>query len=256
MSYSAYNAILSVSKMATDPAGHYKDSLQHIVDTRFEFASDYTKINYLNRTTLVPTEIGVRLTKPNSMNGSAELKDDFFKVILKNFCTQITLGDLFEFDNYRWMVVDLSSVQSDIQSCMIQRCNVKLKFVESNNDVLPTISDTIISIDAIAEKKIYSPETDKYYTTPLEDINVKVANNANSRKILFDKNNGTRFLIGNPALAYDVKGIDSVSLVRTNLTSSNTENGILLLKLSMGRLNAREDNVSLLVAKQRCYGGV
>lgn len=256
MAYNAYNAFLSLNQLSTNASEYYKESLQNIIDDRFEYASDYREISILKRNTLVKSTIGVRLTKPNSMNGSADLKDDFFKVIFKNFDTSIVLGDLFEFDNYRWLVVDLSSVDADTQSCMIQRCNAKLKFIESNNDVLPTIGDTIISIDCIAEKKIYDIERDKYYNLPLEDIQIKVPNNINSRKIKFDNRTGTRFILGNPPFVYDTKGIDSISLVRTDINDSNEDNGILLLKLSLGRTNQREDNFTEYVAKQTCYGGV
>lgn len=256
MGYEAYDAYLSLNQISTNAKEYYKDSLQAIINDRFEYASDYREINILDRDTLIGTPVGIRLTKTNSMNGSSDLKDDFFKVIFKNFTTQVVLGDLFEFDNYRWIVTDLSSVDTDIQSCMIQRCNAKLNFIYSNNDVMPTITDDIISIDCIAEKRIYDIEKDKYYNLALEDIQIKVPNNSDSRKIKFDNRTGTRFILGNPAMVYDTKGIDSISMVRTDINDSNEDNGILLIKLSFGRANNREDNFALNVAKQTCYGGV
>lgn len=253
MAYSAYDAFLSLNQISTNSRGYYDDSLQNIVDDRFEYSSDYREISLLDRATLVATSIGVRLTKPNSINGSADLKDDFFKVVFKNFNTQIVLGDLFEFDNYRWLVVDVSSIDENIQSCMIQRCNIVLKFVDTNNDVLPTISDTVISINAIAEKKIYDEERDKYYNLPLEEIQVRIPNSVNGRKIKSGRSTGTRFIIG--SRAYSTLGVDDISLVRIDINSSDVNNGIIILKLKVSAINEREDNISESVAKQRCYGG-
>jgi hypothetical protein len=257
MAYESYSKMLSVSTLHSDPASYYKNSLQEIIDDgRFEMASNYKSISLLNRTTLAGTSIGVRLVKVSTPNMDVQLRDDYFQVLFKDFTTSVDLGDLFEFDGYRWLVTDVSSKSTETMVCMIRRCNAKLKFIYSNNDVLPTVTDTIISIDCVADKKIFSLEDDRYYSLPNEEIRVKVPNTADSRKIAYQKNRGTRFLLGNPAMAYSTAGIDSISQVRTNLTATNTNNGILVLKLKAEALNERTDNTTSMVAKQHCYGGV
>lgn len=256
MAYESYSAYLTISKLHTDPVQHYKDTLQDIIDDRFDVASDYETVSLLNRETLVGTSIGVRLAKIRGLTIEPAIRDDYFQVLFKNFDTEINLGDLFEFDDYRWLVIDISKQSSETMSCIIQRCNAKLKFVYSNNDVLPTITDDVISIDCIAEKKIYDVQKDKYYSYGDEEIGVKVANNSNSRKIKADTKRGTRFLIGNPADSYYVKGLDSISMVRTDINDSNVNNGIINLKLQLEQMNTRTDNVAEMVAKQYCYGGV
>jgi hypothetical protein len=235
MAYSAYNAYLSSLSKCNDPAQYYKDNLQCIINGQFENSINYREITLLDRLTLIGTDIGVRLSKPNSMNGSADLKDDFFKVTFKNFDTEIVLGDLFEFDDYRWLVVDISSIDAD---------------------VMPTITDDIISIDCVVEKKIYDIERDKYYILPVEELQAKIPNAPNGRKIKSGRSGGTRFLVGNPATAYSTIGTDSISLVRTDINSSNINNGIILLKIKIDTVNERQDNISEFIAKQRCYGGV
>ena len=52
MSYEGYKAFLGIHKLHSDPSTHYKNNLQNIIDSRFEYASDYKVIDYLDRTTL------------------------------------------------------------------------------------------------------------------------------------------------------------------------------------------------------------
>lgn len=256
MAYESYSAYLSISKLHTDPSQHYADSLQGIIDDRFSIASNYKEISLLDRDTLAATTIGIRLEAIASVNMEDSIRDDYFKVLFKNKDTDIVLGDLFEFSSYRWMVIDISKNESEVMTALIQRCNAKLKFIESNNDVLPTITNDIISIDCIAEKKSYDIEKDRYYSIPNEEVRIKIANNSDSRKIKMDTRKGTRFLLGNPVMAYNAKAIDSLSMVRTDINDSNEDNGIILLKLQTEGLNTKTDNTTQMVAKQYCYGSV
>jgi hypothetical protein len=256
MAYSSYSKILGVSKLHSDPAQYYKDSLQNVIDDRFERASDYREVDLLDRESLVGTTIGVRVVKINSADRDNDISDDHYKILFKNFDNDVQLGDLFEFDDYRWLVTDVSKVRTETLTCVIKRCNAKLKFIESNNDVVPTITDTVLSIDCIIDKSMYSAEDDRYYSIPIESVVVKLPNNSSGRKIRFQHNKGTRFLLGNPAMAYSTVGIDSLSLSRTNISGSNSDNGILVLRLKIEAINNRTDNVDEMVAKQLCYGTV
>ena len=253
MGYNAYDAWLSVNKLASDPKAYYRETLQDIINDRFEESSDYRLIDMLDRDTLLPTQIGVRLTKTRSINKGNKIKDDYFKILFKDLSVAVEIGDLFEFDNFRWLVLDIKSLESGVMTCTIQRCNVQLKFVESNNDVLPVITDTIYTIDCIAENRIYDDEKDQYYTIPNNNIQAKVPNNSVSRKINFANQGGTRFILGNPEQVYATTSIDSISMVRNEIGES--DNGVLLVKLKMERINPRQDNIVEKVAKQRCYGG-
>lgn len=257
MSYDSYRQMLSISTLHSDPVSYYKNSLQERLDDgSFELASNYKSITVLDRCNFLTSTVGVRLVKVSTPNRDTALRDDYFKVLFKDFNTTIDLGDLFEFDNYRWLVTDISSKGTPTLSCMIRRCNAKLKFVRTNNDVLPSPTNTIISLDCVVDKKIYSVKEDRYYAIPNDELRVKVPNCGDSRKIRFQNNKGTRFLIGNPVMAYATFGIDSISEVRTNLTESNEDNGILNLKLKMEAINNRMDNTSLMLAKQYCYADV
>ncbi|GAH16201.1 unnamed protein product, partial [marine sediment metagenome] len=215
MGYDAYIAYLSTDKLHNDPAGYYQDTLQSIIDEQFESSNSFKYIDLLDRDTGVATQIGVRLESIKKMNVESSIKDDYFKILFRNFETSVVLGDLVEFDNFRWMIIDISSIESTTQSCIIQRCNANLNFIYSNNEVLPTITDTKIILNCIAEKKMYDIESDRFYTIPNNEVKVKVPNNSNSRKIRYDVRRGTRFLMGNPAQSFHTKGIDSISMVRT-----------------------------------------
>jgi hypothetical protein len=255
MGYDAYIAYLSEDKLHNDPSTYYQDTLQSIIDEQFETSSNFKYINLLDRDTGVATQVGVRLEPTRRMNIESNIKDDFFKVVFKNFDYPVILGDVIAFDSFRWMIIDISSIESGTQACLIQRCNAKLNFIYSNNDVLPTVTDTKISLNCIAEKKMYDIESDRFYTIPNNEIKVKVPNNSNSRKIKFDVRRGTRFLMGNPAQSFHTKGIDSISMVRTDIDDSNEDNGILLLTLQIDGLNTKKDNVAEMYAIQYCYGG-
>lgn len=239
----------------TNHAANIRDTLQSKINSEFEIASTYYTIQKYNRTTLAWDIIGVRLEKPFNLKETNTIKDDIYKLIYKN-STDYTnyLGDLFEFDGYRWMTHDVGQIKSATNSCEIKRCNVQLKFVEST----PLISDIII-IDGIADSKTFDADSGNYINLPNSMMEVFVPNNANAKKIKFG-NTYHRFLLGikNEAgryQAWKVVGVDYISYIRQDFYSDSPSdtNGMIKIRLQVDSTSLPGDNHTVGVAWQNWF---
>jgi hypothetical protein len=253
MSYSAYEAYLSMNNsLASTPTNYFKEGLQAIVDTQFEYASNYYIVKHKDRINNTWSNIGVRLTKPFSIKNSDSLKDDHFQVIFKDADYVVYLGDMFEFEGYRWMVTDTSNINTVSNSVMIQRCNVQLKFVNSSTPVMPSYIGDYNIIDGIAEMKIRDMNEDKYFLLPTNQMMVKIPNDVNGKKIKSTQSAGTRFIFGTTPQAWRTISIDSISEIRKTYYDDAPDdyNGIINLRLQLDAINPTTDNTTLGLARQ------
>jgi hypothetical protein len=253
MSYKFYNAYNSI---ATTPKQEILNDLQNVIDQDFENASDVYTILKKDRDTGVFSEITVRLTKPYEIKQMSTIKDDYYKIIFKDNDISSYMGDIFEFSNYRYMVVDVDGDNTPTNSCLVRRCNIQLKFIANNGAVVPILSSTPTVIDAIAHNEFFNPKEDKMVTLPNEQLWVQIPNDADGRLIKYDNNGGTKFLLGNPYQAWACISMDTVTEVRPTVEDTpNSINGIINIKLSnkVASVNNSVDNLILGIAKQRCY---
>lgn len=248
MAYSAYDAILSVRE--STPTLSYKAHMQAIINSQFDRASNYYIVQLKDRYTGLYSDIGVRIDGWYAQNSTEKIvHDDLKKITFKDCDQSIDLGDIFQFNNYRWMVVSTDVVSGVTKSCGVQRCNLQLKFVDSTLDVMPTITDTVLVVDAIADVNIYIPLEDRYVLLPANQMSVKVPNDATTIKIK-DAPRGTRFLCGSPVKGWRVIGIDNVTQIRDNLDATPLRTGIISLIMKSESVNKSLDNVTERVAKQ------
>lgn len=224
--------------------------MQAIVNDQFNISSDYYVILKKDRDTDVFTDIGVRITSwytPTSAD--LVIHDSIKKIIFKDLSEQILLGDIFEFEGYRWMVIITDNIASITQSCAVQRCNIQLKFIDSTADVMPaTPVNTIYTVDGIADVKVYIPIENRYLLLPSDNMAIRIPNNATTRKIK-DAPKGTRFLFGNPVRAWRTVAIDSITETYVNIDTDEV-NGLISLKLQLDAINRSIDNVTVKLAKQ------
>jgi len=248
MAYDAYNAILSVRNSSTRK--EYRSQTQAMLNSDFTRASDYWVVSLKERDTDTLNDIGVRISAwytPTSAD--LTIHDNIKKITFQDIDQKIYLGDIFEFEGYRWMVIITDNMASITQSCAVQRCNTKLKFIDSTLDVMPsTPNETQYSIDAIMDVKIYIPIEDRYLLLPSNTMVVKIPNCANSR-LIKDAPQGTRFLLGNPLRAWRTIAIDSITEVFQDTDGDDT-NGMISMKLQLDSINARVDNITHALAKQ------
>lgn len=240
-----------VSRSTSPSPTTYKADLQAKSTESFQYASDYYTVKHKDRVTGVYNDLGVRLAKPSKSRYVGSLVDDMFEVMFQDFNQTVYLGDLFEFDDYRWMVVDTSNLRSITTSVVIQRCNVQLKFVASTPSVNPTVTSTIYTVDGIASTKLYVIEEDKYVLLPINQMSILIPNDTDGKRIKYTNQSGTRFLFGNPYQAWRTIGIDSNTRVRRTIAATPTDyNGIISLRLQSDNINSSLDNVTLGIAKQ------
>lgn len=236
----------------TPLTAYAKSHMQQFVNDRFTAMCDIYSVEHKDRITGEWSTVDVELYKPYNMKDKYDLQDDFFKIIFKNFDYIVYLGDYFRFQGYMWIVTDAGNINDMNASCIVQRCNVELKFTDSNLPVMPTVTQPIITIYGISNIKILDPEEDKYILLPRNQMNIKIPNDTNGRKIK-DSTNATRFLIGNPYKSWKVIGVDTVTYVRKTFASNTPDdyNGLISLRLlSDSALNQSTDNIALGIAKQ------
>lgn len=220
---------------------YFKSNLQAIVNSRFEDCSNYYVVSHKNTITGIWTDVGVRLDKPYDMKNMFAIKDDYFKVTFKNFDYGVSLGDMFEFGNHMWMVIDTGNINTTTTSVFIQRCNTVLKFTETSATPLHTHSIVVYGISS--RYIMNSLNSTQFITLPDNQVEVSMPNDANSRKIKYTSKGGTRFLMGSPYKNFKTISIDSVTKSRPTV-DGGYDNGIIMLKLELAQINPKDDLIN------------
>lgn len=254
MPYDAYNAYLSIAPSTSK--SYYQEQLQELIDYQFDNASDYYTVQKKDRLTGLWSNLGVRLTKPYEVKNMTTIRDDYYKVIFSNTDIDVYLGDMFEFNNYRYMAVDIGRTNSPTNSCLIQRCNVRLKFYSTNVSVMPStpVGNTLYIIDGILTNKLANPSEDRLIMLPDDQAWVEIPNSEEARLINWTDKGGTRFLIGNPIECWNCIAFDSIADNRPTIEEvPNILNGTINIKLKKSQINTITDNLVLSIARQSCY---
>jgi hypothetical protein len=242
LAYSSYDVYLTM--VSSTPTVDYREFMQQNSTDQFENASNAYWIKHKNRSTGTYTDVLVRLTKPYKFSKVlGDKKEDWFKILFSDFDYTVYLGDIFEFDDYRWMVIDTNTIKGTTKSVVVKRCNIQLKFVEA----LPLDTD-VITIDSIGETKIFDIENDKYILLPKGSMRVRIPHDSNSLKIKVSPD-GTRFLLGSPLQSWSVENIDSISAVRPDI-NGNSDNGYVELILKQMNDKFPDDDLINGVAYQ------
>lgn len=249
MGYESYQAYLSANgSIASSPNAYFKDLTQHIRDKVFANASNYYTVRHKDRSTGIWKDVNVRLTNPLSIKRILKNNDDFFVVHFQDLDYEVFLGDLFEFGNYTFLTISVSRLSDISASAVIRRCNVKLRFTENTNAVLPTINSPIIELTAIADNKIYKLDEDQIVRLPTNELIAQVPYCADAFKIKTQQQGGTRFIIGGQG--WTAYYLDSITDVRPLSATPYTPYGLINIRLRYAPTNAQIDNIAQSVAKQ------
>jgi len=252
MSFESYDAILKFDKTYCDATSQYKANYKAIVDDGFEMSSNYYVIKHRSRitnsilsATPVWSDVGVRLVTPFQVKRTTLIKDDYFKILFKDPEYDVRLGDIFSFGNYSWLVINTSSINELSRSVLVQRCNIKLRFTETED-----LTSDIIEIDAIGQKYIVEDlQTDQFITLPENSMQVLLPNDYDGIKVKWTYGGGTRFLLGNPYQNWRTVSYDNISMNRES-THGSGDSGIIKLKVELSEVNTGLDDLVNGVAWQ------
>lgn len=249
MAYNFYNAYLSTA--ATSSQQYWQAGNNQLMNQMMSDSVDYFQIKKKNRSSGIFSNTYARVTPWISDRSTGKVHDDFKKLIFAPQSATPILGDVFEFDSHRWMVVGTDNILSPTVDCVVQRCNVQIKFYASATPVMPNLpSSGLITLDGIASNRLSDPMEDKIILMPNDMLMLRLSNDTDARRIKYTgTKGGTRFLLGNPVTAWKTVAIDSVSDVRPAVTGEDS-NGILNMRLQSDVMNAQVDNVAQKVAVQ------
>jgi hypothetical protein len=163
MSYEAYNAYLSVTK--STPSDIYKDEFQELVNAEYENTTTLKTVLHNGNS------ITVRVVGKFNAETLSRQNGNYQKIIFRTPDYVVHVGDIFEFDNAKWICTDISSTVVS-KSCTVTKANNEIKVYK--NSILYKVP--CIVEDAI---RLYSMGIDenKYIIQPSTDIIIRVPNN-------------------------------------------------------------------------------
>jgi hypothetical protein len=239
----AYDDFKLRSSGKVPSTNYYKDMLQAKLNSVFNLASDVYTIKKLNRDTGLFEDITVRITPWFGETHDEDVKDDYKRIYFQSLDSQSFLGDMYEFDGYRWMTLNREGIKTVTKDCTVRRCNIQLKFKHSS------MSDPTIVIDAIASRKMMFTESGQYVELPRGKLEVFIPNNEDSKKLQIAPK-PTKFLLGNKEWdnkyqPWIIESIDSISFVRNTIDYSAAHGtGYVVLRLTLDQLSPKDDMVN------------
>jgi hypothetical protein len=214
---------------------------------------NYFTIKIKNRLTGIFTDVDVRIENyggENSFYGN----DEYKRIVFRDMDYIVSLGDILEFEGYRWIVIQPKSINTSTTSCGVQRCNAVLKFTEST-----PLTESIIELDCILLSKMSGTVNNMVYDIPSGNLQATIPLDINSLKIKITPK-PTRFLLGlkdykNEYKAWEVESIDTISNIRINYYAATPEPylGIINLILRESLIDKVKDDHSVGVAYQRYF---
>jgi len=245
----AYDDFKQRSSGKIPSTDYYKEQLQAKLTSVFNLASDVYTIKKLNRATSLYEDISVRITPWFGEAHDEDVKDDYKRLYFEDLDSTNFLGDMYEFDGYRWMSVNREGIKTITKDCTIRRCNIQLRFSE-------TLSSTPIVIDAISTRKMLLPISGQYVELPHGRLKIFIPNSLDANKLRFTPK-PTRFLLGNKDLnnkyqSWEIESIDTISHVRKTIDNSVADSGYIALDLKFSELSPK-DNMTTGIAWQHYY---
>jgi hypothetical protein len=113
------------------PSEYWRDGLQALIDQGFENASNVFTIQKLNTSTNLYENITVRLDTPYDIKQNTTFEDDFRKIIFKDNTKLPLVGDSYYFNDFYWICIDKSNVNSPTISCIVQKCKHSISLYKS-----------------------------------------------------------------------------------------------------------------------------
>jgi len=163
MAYESYNAYLSVTK--STPSDIYKDEFQELVNAEYENTTTLKTVLHNGNS------ITVRVVGKFNTETLSRQNENYQKIIFKTPDYVVNVGDIFEFDNAKWICTDISSTVVS-KSCTVTKANNELKVYK--NSILYKVPCIVEDVT-----RLYSMGTDenKYIIQPSTDIIIRVPHN-------------------------------------------------------------------------------
>lgn len=163
MAYESYNAYLSATK--STPSDIYKDEFQELINAEYENTTTLKTVLHNGNS------ISVRVIGKFNAETLSRQNENYQKIIFKIPDYVVNIGDIFEFDNAKWICTDISSTAVS-KSCTITKANNEIKVYK--NSILYKVPCIVEDIT-----RLYSMGIDetKYIIQPSTNIVVRVPNN-------------------------------------------------------------------------------
>lgn len=163
MAYESYNAYLSVTK--STPSDIYKDEFQELVNAEYENTTTLKTVLHNGNS------ITVRVVDKFNAETLSRQNENYQKIIFRTPDYVVSVGDIFEFDNAKWICTDISSTVVS-KSCTVTKANNEIKVYK--NSILYKVPCIVEDVT-----RLYSMGTDenKYIIQPSTDIIIRVPNN-------------------------------------------------------------------------------
>ena len=147
MAYGFYDSSMAIS---SSPSQAYRDSLQELINSKFEIASTYFSISEEDTSIpiTIPTsyiDVNVRITHMINIDTGVRLGDDWRELIFKDFDHSRTIGKKYFFDNFTWITINSDTYRYPTASTNIRRCNWTLKWYNEKGILIeePCIVDYV-----------------------------------------------------------------------------------------------------------------
>jgi hypothetical protein len=250
----AYNSYSTFRRYnSSSPELYFKDGLQKKIDQDFSSSINFRTIKIKDRFTGLYSDINVRLESYGLAN-SIHSSDEYKRLVFQDMDFILYLGDIFEFDGYRWIATQVKGLNTATRSCIVQRCNCILKFTEST-----PLTSSIIEIDCFAYSSISNTSNENVIDLPVGSLFLQLPLDANALKIRLTPK-PTRFLLGlkdykGEYKAWEVENIDTITNTRLNVYGSTPLPyiGILNIILKESLIDKVKDDHTVGVAYQRYF---
>lgn len=172
MSYESYNAYLSVTK--STPSDIYKDEFQELVNAEYENTTTLKTVLHNGNS------ITVRVVGKFNTETLSRQNENYQKIIFKTPDYVVNVGDIFEFDNAKWICTDISSTVVS-KSCTVTKANNELKVYK--NSILYKVPYVIENGSNLSDLSV---SENRYLVVPDGVLYIKVPNNSISQIIKRD----------------------------------------------------------------------
>lgn len=173
MTLKYYDLYLTTS---TTPQEYFEESMQALSDSQFDNASDILTVRLQNRISLVFEDIIARVTSVSKSKniGNAYINDNYKQIIFKDFTQLIYLGDVFQFKDFYWIVININNINSVTKSCVVRKCNLNPFYYKVGNQVYNTYG--------YYEKNMYTDENNNAINLPNDVVMVTIPFNLNIKE--------------------------------------------------------------------------
>lgn len=209
----------------------YINSIKDSFTDSFDNNVNYKEIQYKKRNETNYTTIEVHIFQVKKDTEKIAL-DNVKRIVFKDLNFVSESGDLFEFDNEKWLITSTNNIDI-IKSCVVQQTNNTLKFYQ--NEILYQIPCIIQSNISISQLNI---ENNKYISIPADKYIITCSNNSDSSNI----NENTRFIL--TGIAYSIIGIDNIS-----------SPGLLNIRIKKDQISSEDDLVNGIAYNSYINGG-